>query len=128
MLQRCSRDLTIGHIEGLPGKLPLSFQKTPPLGNRSRDRQNASEKEVRQVVFNPRFELIPSLSRRPQNYAFAKFAEADGTDEQSVEGLRGNPGFNQRFRLGPYQFRCNIGVHGKPLTRNQRGEQRRGCG
>ena len=93
MLQRCSRDLTIGHIEGFPGKLPLPFQNAPPLGNGSRDRQNASEKEVRQVGFNPRFEFIPSLSRRPQNDAFAKLAEADGTDERRVEGLRSNPLF-----------------------------------
>ena len=85
MFQRGSRDLAVGHIEGLPPKLSLPFQNTPPLGNRSRDRQNASEKKVRQVGFNPRFELIPSLSWRPQNNAFAKFAEADGTDEQCVE-------------------------------------------
>jgi hypothetical protein len=128
MLQRCGRDLTIGHIEGLPGKLPLPFQNSPPLGNRSRDRQNASEKEVRQVGFNPRFELIPSLSRRPQNYAFAKLAEADGTDEQSVEGLRGNPGFDQQFRLGPYQFRCNIGVQQKTTHSKSTGRAKGGCG
>jgi hypothetical protein len=86
----------------------------------------ASEKEVRQVGFNPRFEFIPSLSRRSHNYAFAKLAEADDADEQSVEGLRSNPCFNQRLRLGPYQLRCNVGVQQKTTHSKSTGRAKEG--
>jgi len=110
MLQGSGGDLGIGYIERASGELPLPLQSAPPLGDGSRQRQNAAGKQHRQIRLDPQFELRSSLSRRSQGNPSTELAEAYGAHEQRIKILRGKPSLNLRLWLRPHQLRRNVGI------------------